>query len=118
MPFVTRRPALPDISVSASGNIRLRLWIEGDPDPLFLAPDNTAGHVRAIGDERELRGDSERARDIEGCAGGGEIADRAVDCTAAELDRSGLQDPMPGGYPVLIHWIGLLQESAKLTIIL
>ena len=64
----------------------------------------------AISYQVELRGDSERAGDIKSSAGGGDIADRAVDRAAAELDRSGLQHPLSGCNPLLVHRAIILQK--------
>lgn len=57
----------------------------------------------AIGDEPELRRDSDRAFDFEGRAGLGKIADGAIDGAAAEFDFPALQDPMSGRNSMLIH---------------
>jgi hypothetical protein len=85
--------------------------IEGDADPLFLPPDDATGQVIAVRHQRELRGDPDRACDLKGGTRGGDIADRATDCAAAELDRTGLQDPLPGRNPVLFHRSFLLRKS-------
>src|SRR5262249_36577318 len=83
-----------------------RASVELHADALFLAPDHPAGQLRSIGleEQGEIFRDADRARDLEGGAGFGEIADRAVDRAAAELDRSALQHAMSGSVPpILIH---------------
>src|SRR5579863_10088228 len=80
------------------------LLFESDPDPLFLAPDHPARQLLAIGHQRELGGDSDRADDIERRAGLRNVADGAIDRPpAAEGDLAALQDPMSGCNPVLVH---------------
>jgi hypothetical protein len=112
-------PALPDISRVSARHFRLRLLIalllliEGHADPLFLAPDHAAGQMISIRHQGELRGDSERAADIQGRAGGGDIAYRAIDRAAAELDRSGLQHTMSGCNPVLVHRSEIYQNRGN-----
>jgi hypothetical protein len=82
-----------------------RVLTEPHTDPLFLAPDYGAGQMRSIGlnDEREAFGDADGARDIECGTGIGEVANRAVDRAAAELDRSGLEHTMPRSVPPFVH---------------
>jgi hypothetical protein len=88
--------------------------IEGDTDPLFLAPDDTTGQMIALRHQGELSRDSKRADDIEGRSGGGDIAHRAIDRAATELDLSGFQNPLPVRNPVLIfHRTVMLQKTTE-----
>jgi hypothetical protein len=81
--------------------------IEGDTDPLFLAPDDTAGQMIALRHQGELSRDSKRADDIKGRSGGGDIAHRAI-------DLSGFQNPLPVRNPVLIfHRTVMLQKTTE-----
>jgi hypothetical protein len=74
----------------------LRELSEPNADPVRFAPDHLAAMRGAVRqkDQREAIGDAERAGDVQSCAGLGPIANNAVDCTAAELDRSSLQKAM------------------------
>src|ERR1700732_3484493 len=91
-----------------SEKVLLPLLIEGDADPLYLAPDDVAGQRIALRHQGELGRDSNRAGDIEGRPGGGDVANGAINRAAAELDLSGFQDPLSVCNPVLIHRIVML----------
>jgi hypothetical protein len=108
MPVSSRSAAL----LLAFATVPLRL-LKSDADPLLLAPDDAAGQVVAFRHERELRRDSDRARDIERRAGGRYVANPTIDGAATELDRSALQDPLSARNPVFLffHRIVLLQEQ-------
>ena len=69
----------------------LRIF-ESDADAPLFAPDDPAGQVTTLRYQGELRRDPDRACDVECRAGCGEIANRAGDRAAAELDGSALQD--------------------------
>ncbi len=92
----------------------LRLF-EHDADALLFAPDDAAGQMTAVGHEREVRRDSDRARDVERGTGGGDVANRAIDRAAAELDGPAFQDPLSVCNPVFVHRIVLLQVPADST---
>jgi hypothetical protein len=68
--------------------------IERDPDPFFLAPDNTAGKAQSIRDQREVFRDSNGAGHVQSCASRRLIANHAIYRAAAEFNRSGLQNAM------------------------
>jgi hypothetical protein len=55
----------------------------------------------------ELTGNADRAVHFQQGSGARHIADRAINGTAAELDRSGLQDAVPRHNPFFIHGVAL-----------
>ena len=74
----------------------LRELFEANPDPVRFAPDHLTGLQSAVRHEgqREAIGDTDRAGNVQRCAGLRPIANNAVDCAAAEFDRSSLQKAM------------------------
>jgi hypothetical protein len=53
-------------------------------------------------DKIEMIGNANRTGNLKGGASVRQVANGAIDCAAAELDRSGLQDPMPRRNAVLV----------------
>ena len=53
-------------------------------------------------DKIELIGNANRTGNLKGGASVRQVANGAIDCAAAKLDRSGLQDPMPRRNAVLV----------------
>ena len=78
---------------------------ERHADSLFPAPDDVAGFRKpvALDSQREPIGKPEHGGDVERGAGIGNIAHRAGNRLAAELNGSGLQDALASGDPVFIH---------------
>jgi hypothetical protein len=73
---------------------RSALSCESHADPFFLAPNDVTMVADIAGHDvqRDLMGDSHRARDLKGSPGPGHIANGAIDSGAIELNRSGLED--------------------------
>jgi hypothetical protein len=80
--------------------------------PFFFAPYDVARQMRTVSDQSEMLRDSDGTAYFQGSAAGRDIADRASDCAAVELDRSGFQDAVPRGSPVL-HEIGIPQKPKE-----
>ena len=74
-------------------------------DTLFLAPDNVAMLAYLAGPDvqRDLVGNGERAHNLKGGAGGGDVADGAINSYAVELNRTGLEYAFPRLCTSLIH---------------
>jgi hypothetical protein len=74
----------------------LRELLEPNADSVRFAPDHLAGLQGAVRqkDQRETIGNADRTGNVQSRAGLRPISDDAVDCAAAELDRSGLQEAM------------------------
>ena len=93
--------------------IRLLGWwehwalVECHADPLFPAPYDVAEHMLTIRwqCQGELLGDFDRVSHVEHCAGFRDIANHAIDCTAAEPNRSGLENTMSRCITVLVHGV-------------
>ena len=79
--------------------------VECDADALFLAPDDVARPFQLFRrhEQREAVGDEQWGHDLKCGPGVGQVANRAVDSAAAELDRSGLQRAPPRRDPGLVH---------------
>jgi hypothetical protein len=68
-------------------------------------------HLRALNNQREPVRNEQRGYDFERRPGIRNVANRAVDCSAAERYRSGLQDSMPRCYPVFVHRFEMRRET-------
>jgi hypothetical protein len=79
--------------------------LEGDADSLVLTPDHPARLAPPLARHRQHEAirKPERAIDFDRGAGSGEIADRAGDGLAAELDCSGFQHAVAGRSAVFVH---------------
>ena len=79
--------------------------LEDNADPLVLAPHHPAWLAPAFARHRQHEAirKLERAVDFDRCAGRREVADRARDGLAAELDGSGLQHAVAGRDAVFVH---------------
>ena len=64
--------------------------IEGDADPILLAPDDVTGDARAVRlkDKIKMLGDVVGASNFDRRAGNGNVADQAVNQAAREPNRS------------------------------
>jgi hypothetical protein len=90
-----------------------KISIERHTDPPFLAPDDVArlACLRALNNQREAVRNEQRGYDFDRGPGIRNVANGAVDCSAAERYRSGLQDSMPRCYPVFVHWFEMRWET-------
>ena len=90
-----------------------KISIERHADPPVPAPDDVArpAYLRALNNQRETVRNEKRGHDFKRRPRIRDVANRAVDCSAAERYRSGLQYSMPCCYPVFIHWIEMRRES-------
>lgn len=79
--------------------------IEGDADPLSLRQMTWQGWRELFAMSVKCSGMPSGPGDIQRCPGIRQIADRAIDRAVVELDRSGLQDAMSWGSPLLVHEI-------------
>ena len=78
-------------------------------DPSFLAPNDMTMLTRLAGQDvqRDLVGNAQRAWDVQRCAIGREIAYRAVDLAAVELNRCRFENPLPWDRASFVHCINL-----------
>jgi hypothetical protein len=83
--------------------------VEGYSNTLLFSPNDVAGNMLPIGgqDQGEFIGNADRCVHVQHGPGVRHIADRAINGTAAELDRSGLQYAVPRHNPLFIHGIVL-----------
>ena len=92
--------------------------VERDAYTFFLAPNDMASPLELIArdKEREAVGDKQRGHDFERSPCLGQVANDAVNSTAAELNCSGLQHAATWRYPVFVH--GLLHVRLLQTVCL
>jgi hypothetical protein len=85
------------------------LLTERYADTLFLAPDNVAMLAYLAGPDvqRDLVGNGQRAHNLKAGAGGGDVANGAIDSYAVELNRPGLEYPFPRLCTSLLHPIAM-----------
>lgn len=78
---------------------------ERNADAPFLAPDDIAmlARLAALDRQRDLVGNAHRARNLKTGSDRGDIANGARDRGAVELDRSGLEYPLPRLCTSLLH---------------
>ena len=81
--------------------------VERHADSLFPTPYDVAGQMVSLRwqGQGELLGDFDRVSHVEHCAGIREIANHAIDSSAAELNRSGLENTMSRRIAVLSHGV-------------
>ena len=71
-----------------------------------------AGQVRTIRDQHEMLRDSDRTGYIQSGTAGRQIADRAIDRAAIELNRSALQDAMAWERALVVH-DGVISQNLR-----
>jgi hypothetical protein len=74
-----------------------------------------AGQVRTICDQHEMLRDSDRTGHIQSGTAGRQIADRAIDRAAIELNRSALQDAMAWERALVVHDAVIRQNLGEST---
>jgi hypothetical protein len=70
------------------------------------------GQVRTICDQHEMLRDSDRTGYIQSGTAGRQIADRAIDRAAIELNRSALQDAMAWERALVVH-DGVIRQNLR-----
>lgn len=91
-----------------------RRLVENHADARWLSPDHatvTDGGFLFL-NQIELLGNADRAADAECRAGLGQIADGAIDRTAAKLDHRSFQNAQPGRHAVVVIHDGPIFSSA------
>jgi hypothetical protein len=108
-----KRADSPGTGAACSGRRGRKISIERYADPPVPAPDDVARptYLRALNDQRETVRNEKRGHNFKRRPRIRDVANRAIDCSAAERYRSGLQYSMPCCYPVFIHWIEMRRES-------
>jgi len=81
--------------------------IEGHTDAKFSAPNDMAGQIQSIvrDNQCELRRDADLARHFERSSGKRDVAHRAINRTADELNHCGFHDAEARCYPGFDHLI-------------
>ena len=74
-------------------------------NPMLLAPDNAAILTRMAAEDfkRELVGNTYGGRHFKRCPDRGDVSNGAIDSAAIELNRSGLENPLPYCCAPLFH---------------
>jgi hypothetical protein len=99
----------------ASPPTEAALFVERNPDTLFVAPNDTAALGAAIRCHHQYKGvwKPQRTVNFQGGPGRGEVANNTIDFAAAELDGSGLEYPMTRRNSMFPHGNTVL-KSARL----
>jgi hypothetical protein len=82
--------------------------IECHAYPVSAAPDNLAGQMQSIlrHNQREFLGDPALVGHLDCRPGSRQVADGAIDCAPAKINRRGLRYPMAWGVPRFNHSAG------------
>jgi hypothetical protein len=91
--FFGARPLLEQRTLLLVNDFACCVSTEYHTDSVFPTPDNITMPTLVAGQniQHDLMGNANRTCNLEGCAGGGQVPNDAIDRRAVELNRAGLE---------------------------